>query len=191
MKKILLLNLYLLPLLVLAKPQYPGFYVGGDIGTTRISFDDISDGSDSAVSFGAYAGYNLNEWFGIEGHVYGTTDFSDSQGQDIYAGVFSITPTFTLNFNDMFSGYLKGGISFIDIRVEQDTPYWGTYIDDLTGVGYVLGAGVDAAVSDYIVIRLAYEFTSGDLEFDDNGFYYDDSYQTNLSQFSLGVHYLF
>ncbi|MCL1125927.1 outer membrane protein [Shewanella surugensis] len=190
MKKIILLSLLLLSTLAVAKPQYPGFYVGGDIGTTRLSFDDLS-GSDSAVSFGAYGGYNVNEWFGIEGHLYGTTDYSDVNGENINAGVFSVTPTFTLNFNDMFSGYLKGGISYIDISFEQDTAYWGTYTNDLTGIGYVLGAGVDAAVSEHIVIRLAYEFTSGDLEFDNNYYYYDRNYQTNLSQFSLGVHYLF
>ncbi|WP_299494099.1 porin family protein [uncultured Shewanella sp.] len=190
MKKILLVSLCILPLFAMAKPQYPGFYVGGDIGTTRLSFDDFS-GSDSAMSFGAYGGYNFNDWFGIEGHIYGTTDYSDVSGEDVNAGVLTITPTFTLNFNDMFSGYLKGGISFIDISFERDTTYWGTYNNDLTGVGYVLGAGVDAAVSDHIVIRLAYEFTSGDLDFDNNDYYYDNNYRTNLSQFSLGVHYLF
>lgn len=190
MKKYLLCCLLFFPLMAVAKPQYPGFYVGGDLGTTRLSFDNVS-GSDSAFSFGAYGGYNVNEWFGIEGHLYGTSDFSGNSGEDIYAAVFSITPTFTLNFNDMFSGFLKGGISFIDLRFERDLGYLGTYTNDLTGVGYVLGAGIDAAVSDHIVIRLAYEYTSGDLDFDDDNIYYSGSYQTNLSQFSLGVHYLF
>ncbi|WP_366942492.1 outer membrane beta-barrel protein [uncultured Shewanella sp.] len=96
-----------------------------------------------------------------------------------------MTPTFTLHFDEIFSGYVKAGISYIDIDFQYDIDYFN-FNNDLTGLGYVLGAGIDATVSKHIALRLGYEFTSGELEFNNAG-----NFKTNLSQVSVGVHYLF
>jgi len=174
---------------VAAETDREGFYVGGDLGTTELSFDEGSDSS-SEYSVGVYGGYHFNDWFGIEGHIFGTGDYSDESNFDSNAAVFSIAPKLTLQFNDIFSGYAKAGLAYIVISNEVDTGY-GTYTNDLSGVGYVLGLGVNAAVSDNLILRLGYEHTSGDLEFEHESYYLNGDYTAKLSQFSLGIHYQF
>ena len=49
----------------------PGFYVGGKLGAASVDGDFIDDDD---TSWGAYAGYQFNEWLALEG-VY--TDFGD------------------------------------------------------------------------------------------------------------------
>ncbi|WP_299494098.1 porin family protein [uncultured Shewanella sp.] len=173
---------------VSAETDRMGFYVGGDIGSTELSVDSGAS-DESAYSFGVYGGYHFNDWFGVEAHLFGTGDYSDYSELESHASAFSIAPKLTLAFNDIFSAYVKAGLAYIVISNEVDG-YYGTYSNDLSGVGYVIGAGVNAAVSDNLVLRLAYEKTSGDLEFDHDTYYYDDI-GTDLSQFSLGLHYQF
>ena len=64
-----LLAASLLPLSAMAAE--PGFYVGGKIGAASVDGDFIDDDD---TSFGAYAGYQFNPYFALEG-VY--TNFGD------------------------------------------------------------------------------------------------------------------
>ncbi|WP_298773309.1 porin family protein [uncultured Shewanella sp.] len=173
---------------VVAETDREGFYVGGDIGSTELDFDG-GVSHDAEYSVGVYGGYHFNDWFGVEGHLFGTGDYSNDSDFDSHASAFSIAPKLTLAFNDIFSAYVKAGLAYMVISNEVDTVY-GTYTNDLSGVGYVFGAGVNAAVSDNLVLRVAYEKTSGDLEFEHDFYYYDDI-STDLSQFSVGMHYQF
>lgn len=173
------------------KAPVTGFYVGGDIGSTHLNLDNVNnvnnvDENGSALSVGLYGGYHFNEWLGLEVHLYGSGDHSDIASVDLYATVLSLTPTFTLHFDKTFSGYLKAGVSYIDVDFQYDADVLDKMNTDLTGLGYVVGAGIDAAISKQLALRLAYEFTSGELEFNNTG-----NYKTNLSQLSVGMHYLF
>lgn len=172
------------------KPPVIGFYIGGDIGTTHLNIDNVNNADEigSALSVGLYGGYRFSEWLGLEGHLYASGDHSDVASVDVYATVLSVTPTFTLHFDETFSGYVKAGVSYIDVDFQYDTGYSNTnnYNNDVTGLGYVVGAGIDATVSKQLALRLGYEFTSGELEFNNAG-----NFKTNLSQVSVGVHYLF
>ena len=182
---------------VVAETDKTGFYVGGDIGSTNLDADDSMLGlysvDDSAYSVGVYGGYNVNNWFGVEAHLFTTGDYSSQYfGRielDTSATVFSVAPKFTLVFNDTFSSYVKFGLSYITTTTEAELGN-NTYGDDLNGFGTVLGAGITAALTENLNLRLAYEYNSGDLELDDDSVNYDDV-STDLSQFSIGMHYQF
>lgn len=193
----------------IAETNDTGFYVGGDIGSTQLK---ILGESDSATSVGAYGGYNFNEWFAIEGHVFGTGDYDTGiVGQDIYgatvtkadvsAVALSIAPKATWHINDTFSAYAKAGISFMKVDLDGALAGGGNTANlsgDYDGWGYVLGAGVNAAITEHLVVRLGYEYMEADLKGDTTvsatgvnrtaESKFDDS---KLSQFSLGLHYQF
>lgn len=194
---------------VMADTSDNGFYVGGDIGRTQLKFGSFDE---SATSIGAYGGYNFNEWFAVEGHVFGTGDYDTGlEGQsgtfngntvaitkaELSAAAISITPKVTWQINETFSAYAKAGVTYMNISSELGGTYNGFYSSvsaDYDGWGYVLGAGVNAAITPHLVVRLGYEFMEADLKSDDwaaqafNATKMDD---TKLSQFSLGLHYQF
>ncbi|MCL1125928.1 outer membrane beta-barrel protein [Shewanella surugensis] len=193
----------------MAETNDTGFYVGGDIGRTQLKFGSLLD--DSTTSVGAYGGYQFNEWFAIEGHVFGTADYDTGlEGQsgsyngntftitkaDVSAAAISITPKVTWQINEIFSAYAKAGISYMQVNSEWGATLNGSYGTsslDYDGFGYVLGAGVNAAITPHLVVRLGYEFMNGDLETNDSLAQATnmDKMDTDLSQFSLGLHYQF
>ncbi|WP_299003443.1 porin family protein [uncultured Shewanella sp.] len=194
---------------VMADTSDRGFYVGGDIGRTQLKFGSFDE---SATSIGVYGGYHFNEWFAIEGHVFGTGDYDTGfEGMsgtyngntitlnkaELSASGLSIAPKVTWQINDTFSAYAKAGVTYMNISSELSGTYnghYGSISADYDGWGYVLGAGVTAAITPHLVVRLGYEFMEADLDSDDrlaqvfNATKMDD---TKLSQFSVGLHYQF
>ena len=178
-----------------------GFYVGGEFGAVKADLDNTDD-SLSGQSYGTYGGYNFNEWFGLEGTLYGTSDLGEDNVSFNLAS-FAITPKFTLVLNDTFSLYAKAGLSFVSARTEysETKPSFvvtGTRVsiktvttkkeNDHFGAGFVVGAGVNAALTEHLNLRLGYDYTSVDLDSDDFG---APDIDTDLSRFTLGMHYQF
>ncbi|WP_298773312.1 OmpW family outer membrane protein [uncultured Shewanella sp.] len=198
---------------VMAETSDNGFYVGGDIGSTQLK---IQGESDSAASLGVYGGYNFNEWFAVEGHVFGTGDYDTGlEGQsgtfngdtitvtktELSASGLTIAPKVTWHINEIFSAYAKAGLSYMKVDTEIGVVANGVNINtsaNFDGWGYVLGAGVNAAITPHLVVRLGYEYMNADIDGDVNvnvmglsakqNIDLDD---TKLSQFSLGLHYQF
>ncbi|MCL1094405.1 porin family protein [Shewanella kaireitica] len=157
-----------------------GAYVGGQIGAFSA---EVEGDSESGQSYGAYGGYNFNEWFGLEGTIYLTNDFVDNEFASIHAASFSVAPKFTLVLNDTFSLYGKIGVASVAVVADS-------FIRDVdySGFGLTVGAGVNAAVTDKLNIRLGYDFTSADLDSDDFG---TQDIDMDLSNVTLGMHYQF
>ncbi|WP_299494100.1 porin family protein [uncultured Shewanella sp.] len=194
---------------VMAETSDAGFYVGGDIGSTQLK---INGESESAASIGVYGGYNFNEWFAVEGHVFGTGDYDTGlEGQsvtlngytatitkaELSASGLTIAPKVTWHINETFSAYAKAGITYMKVSSEiggTSNGFYSSASADHDGWGYVLGAGLNAAITPHLVVRLGYEFMEADLESNDwaakalDATKIDD---TKLSQFSLGLHYQF
>ncbi|ACJ27087.1 Outer membrane protein, putative [Shewanella piezotolerans WP3] len=163
-----------------AETDRVGAYVGGQIGAFSA---DVEGDSESGQSYGAYGGYNFNEWFGLEGTIYLTNDFVDNEYASVNAASFSVAPKFTLVLNDTFSLYGKIGLASVAVVTD-------TFIRDVDyqGFGLTVGAGVNAAVTDKLNIRLGYDFTSAELDSDDFG---AQDIDMDLSNVTLGMHYQF
>ncbi|ACJ27088.1 OmpA-like transmembrane region [Shewanella piezotolerans WP3] len=164
----------------LAETDRVGAYAGGQIGAFSA---DLEGGSESGQSYGAYGGYNFNEWFGLEGALYLTNDFIDEGEATANALSFSAAPKFTWVINDTFSLYGKVGIASAAIVIESALPDI-----DYTGVGLTYGAGVNAAITEKLTVRLGYDFMSATLESDD--FDLPDA-DVEFSNVTLGMHYQF
>jgi len=165
---------------VLAANDHTGFYVGGSLGQLKAKSGD----SESGIGFGAYGGYNFNEWFGLEANMFLSGDLGDSY-TDIGAGTFAITPKFTYQIDDTFSVYGKVGIA--SIAVVKRPNYFRN--EDFTGFGWAYGVGVNASVTENLNIRLGYDFVTGEVDSEySNGLQNADM---DISNFALGMHYQF
>ncbi|QSX37086.1 porin family protein [Shewanella sedimentimangrovi] len=162
----------------LAETDKTGFYIGGALNQVKVSGD--GDGSLDGIGFGAYGGYNFNEWFGLESNLFASGDLGED-GVDVGAGAWTFTPKFTVQFNDMFSGFAKVGLASMVVTVDS-----GLVDTDFTGTGFTWGLGLNAAVNEHLNIRLSYDRSSGDLDGD-----WADDLDTDISQIALGVHYQF
>lgn len=157
-----------------------GFYVGGEIGAIEAKEGGESE---SGQSFGAYGGYNFNDWFGLEATLYGTNDLADNDFASVNAAAFSVAPKFTVVLNDTFSLYGKVGVSSVAVVIDS------AFRDvDYSGYGVTVGAGVNAALTESLNLRLGYDYTNVDLDSDDFG---AADFDVDLSRFTLGMHYQF
>ncbi|MCL1058374.1 porin family protein [Shewanella gelidimarina] len=184
MKKISIVALAVLGLttshIASAETDRVGAYVGGQIGAFSA---DAEGDSESGQSYGAYGGYNFNEWFGLEGTLYITNNFVDEDFVDVYAAAFSVAPKFTWVINDTFSLYGKVGVASVAMVI--DNPIRDI---DYSGFGLTVGAGVNAALTNNLNIRLGYDYTSAELDSDDFG---TSDFDIDLSNVTLGMHYQF
>ncbi|MBT1445257.1 outer membrane beta-barrel protein [Shewanella sp. JM162201] len=171
----------------LAEVDKTGFYVGGSLSQVKASGD--GDGSSDGAGFGAYGGYNFNEWFGLESIMFVSGDLGED-GVDVGAGALTFTPKFTYHFNDTFSAYAKVGVASMALVVD-----YGSFDQDFTGVGLAWGVGINAALTENLNLRLSYDETRGDL--DEDSFWFDNEYyngeidNVKISQVALGLHYQF
>ncbi|UJF22196.1 porin family protein [Shewanella sp. OMA3-2] len=182
MKKLSFITLPLLSLLslpVMAENDHTGFYVGGAVNKVEFKVDD----SEKETGLGIYGGYNFNHWFGLEANLFTSGNLGEDEF-DVVAGAFTVTPKFTLQFNDTFSGYAKIGLASMALAI--DTPDADT---TFSGVGITYGVGLNASVTESLNIRLSYDVTSGDLESDDYGWIND--LDSEIKQLALGLHYQF
>ncbi|MBB1437941.1 porin family protein [Shewanella sp. SG41-4] len=158
-----------------------GFYIGGAVNKTELGSDDAS-GSESATGFGVYGGYQFNDWFGLESNFFAANVGEDDF--DVVAGALTFTPTFTLHFNETFSGFVKVGLASMAVVVDG-------YYDDFTasGIGFTYGVGINAALTEHLNLRLSYDMSKGDLDIDEYG--YVDDIDAEIEQLALGLHYQF
>lgn len=178
----------------LAATEHTGFYVGGGISNVDMDIKYV-DESLSATGFTLYAGYHINEWFGIEGAVTAATDLGDDDS-DLTVAAFSVGPKFSYIVNDKVSVF--GKVALASVALDDGYTHYGDddWDDeaDFSGLGYSLGTGVHFAVTEHLNIRLAYEYINAEL--DNNTRYYADAayfsdIDTELSVLSLGLHYQF
>jgi opacity protein-like surface antigen len=182
MKKISLITLPLLSLFalpVIAENDHTGFYVGGAVNNVEFKVDD----AEKTTGLGIYGGYNFSHWFGLEANLFASGNLGDDEA-DVIAATFTVTPKFTWQFNDTFSGYAKIGLASMALAI--DTPYSDT---TFSGVGITYGVGLTASVTENLNIRLSYDVTRGDLESDDYNWVND--LDSEIKQLALGLHYQF
>lgn len=174
-----LVSLATLP--VMAEVDNTGFYIGAAVNNVELK---AVDESEKETGLGIYGGYNFNQWFGLEANLFVSGNLGDDE-VDLVAGALTLTPKFTLQFNETFSGYVKFGLA--SMAVVADSYYADT---TFSGIGVTYGLGVNLSVTDSLNIRLSYDVSSGDLESDDD-YYFPEDLDSDIKQLALGLHYQF
>jgi opacity protein-like surface antigen len=173
-----------------------GWFVGGSISNaeTKTKIDDAPPYKTSDIGFNIYGGYNFTELFGLESSFV-TANIQDS-GQDASIDALSITPKLTFVINPTISLYLKAGLAFVVVTVDDDyydydddyyyyddDDYWG-------GLGVMVGVGAQFSLTDHLKLRLSVDSTDATLEHSTD--YYDNyDIETTLTQTALSLHYQF
>ena len=125
--------------------EQPGFYVGAGAGQAMID-DGALDDEDTA--FSAFAGYQVNPYFGLEaGYAdLGKTEPLGSAGPELEADAAYLVAVGTLPFTDRFSGYAKAGYSDWNV----DTSIAGVSDD---GNDPTSGLGLQYRFTDAVALR--------------------------------------
>ncbi|GGE45999.1 porin [Agaricicola taiwanensis] len=153
--------------------NWTGFYLGAQVGYGwgEAGLEDFAGDYDvDGFNVGLYGGYNHqfvnNVVVGLEADI----NYNDADGDIGLAGVaFSST-----EFNwdgavrarlgyafDRVLVYVAGGVAFADIDL-TNTVLGVTVTDSDTTVGWTIGAGVEAAVTEQIAVRAEYRYTNYD-----------------------------
>ena len=106
----------------------PGFYVGGEVGSTK--FDGASG---NEASYGVVAGYNFNQNFAVEAG-YGRLGKVDFMGYDVKFDQTQVSLIGSLPLNNEFSVYARLGYNDLKASVA------GSSASD-TGALYGVGVG--------------------------------------------------
>ena len=180
--------------------DWSGFYVGAEIGGLRMQTEISSVENDaSGPIFGAVAGYNYvngNMLVGIEGDVgYSSAKISTE----------CPNPTWTCEGYADFQGslrgrigyatdsllvYLTGGVAAARVGGATISPTDVEYPDESVRVGYTVGGGIEAALSENLSGRVQYLYANygkRDMEFD--GTYPDVAVDTHAIKAGLLFHF--
>ncbi|MCL1141597.1 outer membrane beta-barrel protein [Shewanella gaetbuli] len=161
--------------------EQQGFYVGGLINNMELDLKEINE---DAVGVGIYGGYRFNAWLGVEANLSDGINFID-----VSLSTTSIAPTFIWQFNPTFSGLLKVGPTYIRSAAGlSGYKYKISNHAEFTGVGVVYGVGLNASITDHLVIRAMYERSEGKLESDIQP---TPDFTHVVQQLSIGLHYQF
>lgn len=190
--------------------SFGGAYVGGEIGwgwaQSKLSAWDI-DGSEHFNSNGflggVYAGYNFDMGNSVILGIDGNFDYNDlkkshdfdgnnqlpaasSKSQLEWSGAVRARAGYAF---DRFMPYIAGGVAFGDVKTSYSTGGYD-FSNSKTKTGWTIGAGLDYAATDNILLRFEYRYT----DFGHNDFDYQDislrnSVKTN--DIRLGIAYKF
>lgn len=188
----------------LAEKDRQGWYVGAAFGSIEVSAEtqDLAqfDLHDRSFSFGALAGQNFNNWFGLELQHYFTGDLTeDNFDGELNAQYFSVLPKFTIPAAPNLDLFAKFGpvLAILDDddtwdEGDEDREYNRTEWSDVL---FMLGLGVNVEVSPDINLRVAYDFFKGELGVDDAEFVTGGDHGFDLdAQYGnahLGLYYQF
>lgn len=175
--------------------DWTGIYVGGNLGWSFGSFDNSFGGTNldtdaNGVAGGLYAGYNYqvtpNVVLGAE------ADFTLSDLEDTKsAGGVSLKSKSDWNSNirarigyafDRYLVYGAGGLALADLEVSGNGDS-----DSKTAVGWTLGVGGEAAITNNVTARLDYAYQDfGDQDFNLNGTGVTSDFSNQLVRFGVG-----
>ena len=150
----------------IAAPFYTwtGPYAGGFVGYNFADFDTGAASYDGeGVVGGLYAGYNLQ----TERFVYGVE--GDIGTSDVEGGSFSVATGVPISANSTAFGSLRARVAVQydpillfatgGVAVSNKELSLGGLTDDQTHVGYTVGAGVEAKVTQDVTSRIEYRYS--------------------------------
>lgn len=175
--------------------DWTGLYVGGHLGWAFGNFDNRTgtgniDTNANGVTGGVYSGYNFqvtpNVVVGLEGD-FSLTDLEKSGSN----GGLTLKSSSDWNANvrgrlgyafDRYLVYGAGGLALADLEVAGNGDK-----DSKTAVGWTLGAGAEAAITDNVTARFEYAYQDfGDQDFNLNGTGVTSDFSNQQVRFGLG-----
>jgi outer membrane immunogenic protein len=139
--------------------DWSGAYLGAMLGYTWAEYNPeaLSDIDDNGYVAGGYAGFNLQSGslvFGLEGD-FAAVDLDDTSGGTSLETdmVGSVRGRVGYAF-DRVLAYGTGGVAFANVTADD-----GTVSDDNWHSGYVVGAGLEAAMTDHVLARVEYLYS--------------------------------
>lgn len=139
-----------------AAAQSPAFYIGADVGSSKV--DDIGG---QEGSYGIFAGYRINETFSIEANYRRLNDFDTADfgpNLNFKTDQLGLSAIAALPLSNNFSLYGRLGYNRLDIKTTSAIA--STESDD-TGVLYGVGVGYD--FSPTVSARLEYQRPASDM----------------------------
>lgn len=172
-----------------ASYDWSGVYLGAMLGYQWGDFDVQGLGDVEADGYvaGGYAGYNYQSGalvFGVEGDLAATDLKETSAGTTLESELTgSIRGRVGYAF-DRILAYGTGGVAFADVTASD-----GTVSDDNWHTGYVIGAGIESAMTENILARVEYLYT----DFGDETYNLTTATDADLSSHTVraGVGYKF
>jgi outer membrane immunogenic protein len=187
--------------------SWTGFYLGAQAGYGwgEGESDIAGFGYDvDGWTAGIYGGYNHQFTNGVVVGLEADINYADFNGSGAGVGAFgAFSQTTDINWDgavrarlgygfDRFLVYVAGGVAFADIDVDTfgaGGALVGSGND--TAVGWTIGAGVEAAVTQNLAVRAEYRYTNyDDVEFDVAGTTFGDNSIDN-HKVLVGVSYKF
>lgn len=155
------ISLYAVPVFA---AQSTGLYLGPEIGSTRLEFDD-ADYSKSHMTWGGLVGWQFNPVFGAELGYYRASRISESDtvdGEEVSIDLkySAITATFVgqYQFNDRYSAFARFGASFTRHDSVGDIGSHAWIHSGYRDVQAIYGLGLGASF-DRTRVRLEYRRT--------------------------------
>jgi outer membrane immunogenic protein len=184
--------------------NWTGFYLGAQVGYGwgEAEIDGLTGSYDvDGWNAGIFGGYNHqfvnNVVVGLEADI----NYTDADGSAVLvAGGLAGTQTTEINFDgavrarlgyafDRVLVYVAGGVAFADI--DTSTTLGGFAADESdTTVGWTVGAGVEAMVTEQVAVRAEYRYTKfDDIDFAVAGI--DGTNELDSHKVMVGVSYKF
>ncbi len=195
------------PVVVAPVFSWSGAYIGGQVGygwaKSKASGDLVGSVSPDGFLGGLYAGYNFETGNGFVLGVDGDVTYNDqSKHSGLYVDDVAVGNVKTdLRWSgavraragyavDRFLPYIAGGVAFGQVKNTIDVgSAWAS--ESKTHTGWTLGAGVDYAATDNVILRLEYRYT----DYGKKDYNFDTSYNTEnkfkTNEVRLGVAYKF
>ncbi len=161
-----------------------GVYVGGSYGYLKVDGDDDFD--DDKDAYQLFLGYQLNEYFALEGSY---VDFG-SYGSDLaQADTDGYTLGLRVGFplTEHFNVYARGG------QIWADTDYTIVSVSDsFDDQGLFAGLGLGYKINQDWSVKLDYTLYDNDLDIDEATDDLDDAnFSTDLKHATIGLEYKF
>lgn len=189
-------------------PAYSGWYMGGSLD--YIDFDGKYAGTDlplagDSLSLGGhsegvsiFAGYDINDFFGVEMIIREGADVSGSKYSDIWFSEIAVMPRLVWTVSKNFSLYARAGIvAGSCYMVLGRTVPWADDEFYWSDIGLAGGIGAQIAMTDRVYLRLAYDYAdlemkpTDDIAYNGYQFYWVPDIDVMLRRSSLGLYYRF
>lgn len=146
-------------------------YLGGKLGTTWLDKACVSGSTcdDQQGSFGAFLGYNANDWFAIEAGYDYLGKYTAAGLNDEKVTAITLAPKFSLGLTEKVALFAKVGGAYVDYGSKDDYSFLGA-------------AGLELKALDNLAVRAEYQLLT-----DIN----NDLVRAKANSFSVGVSYLF
>lgn len=173
-----------------ADTENNGWYLGGGMASANAELDwSATTSKETKLGHLLYAGYNFNDFFGIEVMGFVTGDLSDDRIgiSDAYLTGLALTPKLTMELSPTVALFAKAGIASMyyseEVRVARRGSSAGYYnardTHSWSEVVVTAGFGAEFSLTENLKLRLAYDYFDGSLNYDDDDYYYDYGYRVS------------